>query len=268
MTAQGLALLLQVSLVLTIGGFAFFVTCEDAPADPAANRRWRHLLRNGGLFLLALLLSDVLLLRPELGLTTRPVASPGLLTPLALPLAVQIVGGCLLLDLYHYTFHRLAHRWRWLWLFHAVHHSDPTLDTSTGLRFHPVESVLNSVVAVLLLLALGLPLWLLFAQALVVNPLNYYQHANLRTPEWVPRRLGWLVVTPPMHRLHHSPDPAATNSNYGVVLSCWDRLFGTYRAPVAERPAAYGLRRLAGDAWQSIGGMLLTPWRARGLGPL
>jgi sterol desaturase/sphingolipid hydroxylase (fatty acid hydroxylase superfamily) len=262
MSDEALNLLRQAHLVATVGVFLFLLVVEGGNrAAPAPRRRWRHVLRNLGLLACSAAILEAA--GRGLGIESRLTGSHGALTPLALGGPVQFVVGFLLLDLFYYVFHRLAHRWRWLWLVHAVHHSDGELDASTGVRFHPLESVIEIAFLTALLLALGLPLWVLLARAIVQNPMDFLQHANLRAPEWVERRLGWLLVTPRMHRVHHSPVPAETDSNYGVLLSVWDRLFGTYVPPAGERPARYGLDSLAADSWQSVGGMLLTPLRAR-----
>jgi sterol desaturase/sphingolipid hydroxylase (fatty acid hydroxylase superfamily) len=91
------------------------------------------------------------------------------------------------------------------------------------------------------------------------------QHANIAYPAWVERPLRWLLVTPAMHRVHHLPEAPATDSNYGQCFSFWDRLFGTYRAPDPARAPRFGLANLAGESFQSVSGMLLTPVRARRL---
>jgi sterol desaturase/sphingolipid hydroxylase (fatty acid hydroxylase superfamily) len=124
------------------------------------------------------------------------------------------------------------------------------------------------VLKTILFLARGIPLWVEGARAVVLNPLNLLQHANVEYPRWIERRLGWLLVTADMHRIHHSPEPRETNSNFGAVFSFWDRLFGTYVPPDPARAPTYGLRSLAADSWQTVAGMMLTPIRARGLGNL
>jgi sterol desaturase/sphingolipid hydroxylase (fatty acid hydroxylase superfamily) len=91
------------------------------------------------------------------------------------------------------------------------------------------------------------------------------QHANIDYPRWVDRAFGWLLVTPAMHRIHHSPDQRETDSNYGIMFSFWDRLFGTYRTADPIRKASFGLDRLRGERWQTLAGMLVTPIAARGI---
>jgi sterol desaturase/sphingolipid hydroxylase (fatty acid hydroxylase superfamily) len=269
MGEQALNLLQQAYVVATVGSFGFLITLEaGAVGAPASRRRWRHVLRNLGLYGCAVVIADILIRAQGLDLATRLTESHGLLTPLALPALAQFFIAFLLIDLFDYSLHRLQHRWRWLWLIHAVHHSDTELDASTGVRFHPLESVIHVSLLTVLMLALGLPLWVLIARAVFQNPIDFMQHANLRFPDWVERRLGWLLVTPIMHRVHHSRLPIETNSNYGGVLSIWDKLFGTYTPASESHAATQGLGKLVEDSWQTVVGMLLTPLRARRLGTL
>jgi sterol desaturase/sphingolipid hydroxylase (fatty acid hydroxylase superfamily) len=245
---------------LFAGSFAFLATWEG----DASRNRLRHVGRNFAVFLFVVLLADFVvggwLLGAQGKLAEMP---PGLLAVLHGSLVTQLIVGVLAADLFDYGFHCLCHRIRWLWLFHAVHHSDPTLDVSTGLRFHPIETALNVAGKIGLLTLLGLPLWIEGARTLVLNPLVLAQHASVAYPGWIERRLRWIVVTPGLHRLHHSPEANDYNSNFGFIFSFWDRLFGTYRAPEPERALRCGLRALSAASWQTVSGMLLTPWRAR-----
>ena len=253
----------------TLGAFAFLVTWEGG--DPKASpppRRLRHILRNLALFAIVVAVADGLVLGWLMDVPRRLTESRGLLSELSLPPLAFFACGFVLADLFDYGLHRLLHRWRWLWLIHSVHHSDAHLDASTGVRFHPAEVVIETVLKTSLFLALGIPLWVEGARAVVLNPLNLMQHANVDYPVWIERSLSWLLVTPDMHRVHHSPEQRETNSNFGAVFSFWDRLFGTYVRPEAARAPVYGLRGLASESWQTVAGMVLTPVRARGLAEL
>jgi sterol desaturase/sphingolipid hydroxylase (fatty acid hydroxylase superfamily) len=162
----------------------------------------------------------------------------------------------------------VAHSWRPLWLLHSVHHSDPHVDLTTSARHHPFETAIGLAVRVGLYLALGLPLWIEVIRAILVNTASLWQHANVRAPRWL-EALRAVVVTPAVHRQHHSPDAPLIDRNFGQALTMWDRMFGTYAEPVEDLPPAYGLRKLDAPKWQTIGGVLLTPVRARSvLGPL
>jgi sterol desaturase/sphingolipid hydroxylase (fatty acid hydroxylase superfamily) len=267
-TAQGLHHLTLAYFCGFAGTFAFLVILEGSTAVTAGIGRWRHIARNIGLFALIVIVADALVLAWILDVPYRLTESNGAITRLALPVFVEFAVGFLLLDLFDYGFHRLTHRVRWMWLIHAVHHSDAQLDATTGMRFHPVEVTIQMVLKTFLLLTLGIPLWVEGARAVFVNPANLLLHANVAYPIWVEQWFSWLLVTPQMHRIHHSPDMPETNSNYGAILSTWDRIFGTYRQPDSGRRQNFGLRKLKDDRWQTLVGMLMTPIRARGLGTL
>lgn len=250
---------------LMAGTFAFLLLWEDgAPLVRGMPSRRRHVLRNLALFVCVVAVADGLVGAWLLDIPSRlTITPPGLLTPL--PLAAQLLVAFVVMDLSTYAVHRLFHAQRWLWLMHSVHHSDAQVDVSTSIRHHPIEVGIDVAVKLALYLLLGLPLWMEAARTLLINPLSMAQHANIAYPAWVERLLGWLLVTPAMHRVHHLPEAPATDSNYGQCFSFWDRLFGTYRAPDWMQAPRFGLANLAGESFQSVSGMLLTPIHARRL---
>jgi sterol desaturase/sphingolipid hydroxylase (fatty acid hydroxylase superfamily) len=153
----------------------------------------------------------------------------GLLNREIIPYWVRFVIAVLLLDLARYGQHYLYHAVPVLWRVHQVHHSDPDYDWSTSLRFHPLEVLLTqgSQLVVIALLAPPPPAVLCLEVFQVVE--NIFVHANISIPGWIDARLrGWLI-TPDMHRIHHSDDFSDQNTNFGVAFPWWDRLFGTYR---------------------------------------
>lgn len=264
MTQSGLSLLTSIYLGLFAGVFAFFWLWEGgSPLRPFADDRARrhHALRNLGVLLSVILVADLLygtlVLRVGAHLLDPPF---GLLAPLALPPWAQILVAFLVIDLYEYAFHRLAHRWRPLWRLHSVHHSDPQVDVTTGARQHPFETAVIVSGRLALYLVLGLPLWIEVVRVIVANTAAFAQHANVAFPRVV-ETLRPVLVTPAVHRQHHSPDPPLIDRNFGQLLSIWDRLFGTYAEPAAEAPPEYGLRSHRSDRWQTVAGMLLTPFR-------
>jgi sterol desaturase/sphingolipid hydroxylase (fatty acid hydroxylase superfamily) len=113
---------------------------------------------------------------------------------------------------------------------HRVHHADLDFDVTTGIRFHPIEIVLSLLIKSVGIVALGAPAAAVLVFELLLNLGSMFNHGNVRLPERIDRVLRWLVVTPDMHRVHHSVEPEEINSNFGFFLSWWDRLFGTYRA--------------------------------------
>ena len=157
----------------------------------------------------------------------------GLLRWLGAPGWLAVPASVALLDLAIYLQHRVFHAVPWLWRLHRVHHADLELDATTGLRFHPIEILLSMAIKIGVVVALGAPALAVLIFEVLLNAGSLFSHANIA----LPRRLeGWLralIVTPEMHRVHHSVVRAETDSNFGFCLSWWDRLLGTYRAAPA-----------------------------------
>jgi sterol desaturase/sphingolipid hydroxylase (fatty acid hydroxylase superfamily) len=237
------------------------------PEFPGAfGRRVRHDLRNvvlgvGSALLVSLLFGGILL-AVDLWAEGRGL---GLLRVLELPGWVSFLLALLLFDLWMYLWHRANHRIPFLWRFHRVHHSDPALDATTGFRFHPGELFLSSVARVAVLPLLGMPLWQLAIYEAVLLPVILFHHSNVRLPRWLDYGLLPLVVTPAMHRVHHSRLQPETDSNYASLLPLWDRLFRTFRIREDASGIEPGLDEFDGEEWQSLGGILRTPLASRAL---
>ena len=257
-------LLQTVYLVLMAGLLAFFVVWEAGSpryAFSSNDARRRHLLRHAGLFVLLLIASNVLLAYVPAALKSLSLDGPSTaFTGLSVGLAMQVVLGVLILDCYEYLWHRACHRVPWLWRLHRVHHADTHIDFSTGMRFHPIENLASLVVKVLLLSALGLPLWIEAVRILANNPAAFAQHANVVFPAWVERWPRWLVITPELHRVHHSIDPAHYDRNFGELFSFWDRCFGTLLEP-SKSVEHVGLPGYRDSRWHTLAGMLAMPWK-------
>ncbi|HZP94472.1 MAG TPA: sterol desaturase family protein, partial [Burkholderiales bacterium] len=153
----------------------------------------------------------------------------GLFNFLAVPNPVAIVISVLALDLAIYLQHLMFHAVPLLWRLHRMHHADLEFDVTTGARFHPIEIILSMLIKFAAILVLGPPVLAVLAFEILLNATSMFNHGNVRMPPTVDRVLRWLVVTPDMHRVHHSVQPRETNSNFGFYLPWWDRLFGTYR---------------------------------------
>lgn len=218
---------------------------------------------------LALMAIDTALLRivfPVLavafaaGLAARGI---GVLPWLGIDGWIAVVLAFLALDLAIYWQHRLFHRIPLLWRLHRVHHADTAFDVTLAVRFHPLEIALSMAIKFAVVAALGAPplAVLLFEVALSAGSL--FTHADLRLPAGVDRALRWLVVTPDMHRVHHSVHRAETDSNFSFHLSLWDRLFGSYvDAPRdGHTGMAIGLREFRDPADQTLPALLLNPFR-------
>ena len=180
-------------------------------------------------------------------------------------LAVLILG-CLAIDLLIYITHRLHHRFFVLWRFHAVHHADAEMDLTTTLRHHPAEFLANGLYVAICSTALGMPNWVFPFYAALSVTVGYFQHMNGRIPERLDRVLRWVIVTPAMHRAHHSVCSEHHNANYGSVFSLWDRLFGTHLvlAPAEQTSLTYGVPQGAGAGrFGGFGEAILLPLTMR-----
>jgi sterol desaturase/sphingolipid hydroxylase (fatty acid hydroxylase superfamily) len=154
----------------------------------------------------------------------------GLLHALSLPAWLGLVLGLMVLDLEGFCAHALLHKSKLLWRLHALHHSDVDFDCSTGFRFHPLEGLFTSSAMLLVIASVGIPPLAVAVFATWLGLQNLYGHANARFPAALERVLRWVLVTPDMHRVHHSSCVEESNRNFGIILPWWDRLFRTYQA--------------------------------------
>lgn len=197
-------------------------------ANFSRRQRWPHNL--------ALLAIDVLALRllaPGAAIAVAVAGETqgwGFLQAVDLPAWAELLIAIAVLDLAIYFQHVLFHAVPVLWRLHRVHHADPDFDVTTGTRFHPLEILLSVGIKCIVVGALGAPAVAVLVFEVLLNATAMFNHANARVPAGVERYLRWWVVTPDMHRVHHSIIRSETDSNFGFNLPCWDRLFGTYRA--------------------------------------
>ena len=166
----------------------------------------------------------------------------GLFNMIPVPYLLAFVGSLLALDLAIYLFHLLFHAVPALWRVHRVHHADLDIDVSTGVRFHPIQMMLSVIIKSITILLLGAPALSVLTFEVLSHAITLFNHGNVRILPSLDRMLRWFVVTPDMHRIHHSIHIAETDSNFGFVLPWWDRMFGTYRA----EPAAGQARMVVG----------------------
>jgi sterol desaturase/sphingolipid hydroxylase (fatty acid hydroxylase superfamily) len=189
---------------------------------------------------LALVVVDTIILRlsfPILAVGLAVMAEDrgwGVFNNIDAPFWVAVVVSMLLLDLAIYLQHAMFHAVPGLWRLHRMHHADLDFDATTGLRFHPVEILISMGIKLGAVAALGPPAVAVLLFEVILNATALFNHANIDLPRPVDRVLRLFVVTPDMHRVHHSIDPRETNSNYGFNLPWWDRLLGTYIAQPAK----------------------------------
>ena len=146
----------------------------------------------------------------------------------AAPLYLSVPLTIVLMDLMRYGLHRLNHSVPILWRIHKLHHADADIDLTTGLRFHPFEAILTYSADLLSIVVLGLPVLGVLALEVATTLQDLFEHANVRLPALADAAIRWVVITPDMHRIHHSADILEQNRNFGVILPWWDRIFGTY----------------------------------------
>lgn len=190
-------------------------------------------------------------------------ANFGLLQMKSLPFALQVLIGVVVLDLVIYLQHRLFHYAPWLWRLHRMHHSDTEFEVSTAIRFHPLEIVLSMLIKIAVIVIFGLPALAVLLFEILLNATALFSHADISLPPRLDRVLRWFLVTPDMHRIHHSVATVETNSNYGFCLSLWDRLFESYRAQSLRNPAemTIGLKELRDASDQGLLPLLSQPFR-------
>jgi sterol desaturase/sphingolipid hydroxylase (fatty acid hydroxylase superfamily) len=192
----------------------------------------------------------------------------GLFNALALPGWIAVTASVALLDLTIYLQHVLFHAVPTLWRLHRMHHADLAFDVTTGLRFHPIEIIISMAIKFAAVAALGATAIAVLIFEVLLNATSMFSHGNLKIPGKIDRWLRWLVVTPDMHRVHHSILPNETNSNFGFNLPWWDRLFGTYKpAPTAgHQQMTIGIEQFRQPRELRLDRMLLQPFR-EGVGP-
>src|SRR5262245_18906406 len=187
----------------------------------------------------------------------------GLFHALDLPAWASVPLTVAALDFAIYLQHVLFHAVPTLWRLHRMHHADLDIDVTTGARFHPIEILLSMGIKLGVVAALGIPAVAVLAFEVLLNATSMFNHSNVRMPVWIDQVLRWIVVTPDMHRVHHSIVAGETNSNFGFTLPWWDRLFGTYR----DQPAAshetmtIGIEQFRDPAEQRLDHMLTQPFR-------
>lgn len=229
--------------------------------------RWLH---NLGLVVLNSLILRLLFPLAAVGFALLAAGRGwGLLNAFALPFWWAFALSVIALDFAIYLQHVMFHAVPLLWRLHRVHHADADFDVTTGARFHPIEILLSMLIKFGAIAVLGAPAAAVLVFEVLLNATAMFNHANLRLPEPVDRWLRRMLVTPEMHRIHHSMEPDEANSNFGFNLPWWDRLCGTYRARarLPQESMAIGVNGLTGsEAAVKLTGMLALPFAQAGGG--
>ncbi len=234
-------------------------------------RKWRHARVN------LVLLAIVMAINVGFGLATAGIFSWietsqfGLLGLIDAPLWLELIISILFLDLIaQYGAHYALHKVPFMWRLHIVHHSDTHVDVTTGTRHHPLDFLFREVAALVAVVLLGMPLAFYLFYRLVTVFFTYWTHANVRLPAKLERALGYVIVTPHMHKVHHHHTLPHTDTNFGNMLSIWDRLFGTY-GEIEEEQLVYGVDVANYEHADNLGYQLGVPWNKTvgpGLNPL
>jgi sterol desaturase/sphingolipid hydroxylase (fatty acid hydroxylase superfamily) len=251
-----------------LGVFALMATWEViAPSRARMLTRVQRWSSNLGLVVLNTVLLRLLFPAAAVGVALTVNAQGwGLLNALSWPFWLEVLLALVVLDFAIWVQHVLFHAVPALWRLHRVHHADLDYDLTTGARFHPIEIILSMLIKFAVIAALGPPVVAVILFEVILNAMAMFNHANIALPARVDRALRWLVVTPDMHRVHHSIEDDETNSNFGFNLSWWDRLLGTYRAQprAGQQGMTIGIRQYREPKRvDRLDGMLALPFVGR-----
>ncbi|MBI1760029.1 MAG: sterol desaturase family protein [Acidobacteria bacterium] len=253
------AFIAVLSLIFLFGLESYF------PAARGRRQRWRHACLNltlGGLSSITIGLLTAPFIAQVMGWAEQ--SGFGLLRMMLrvipLPPVAATVAALLLFDAWMYLWHRANHELGFLWRFHRVHHSDPEMDATTAFRFHAGELLLSSLLRLAVLPLLGISLGQLLVYEMLLLPVILFHHSNLRFPAWLDRWIRLVIVTPAIHRVHHSRLKLETDSNYSSIFSCWDRIAGTFRLRLDMTPVNFGLDKYGDAAWQRFSKLLVMPF--------
>jgi len=223
--------------------------------------RWPH---NIGIVVLNTVVLRLLFPTAAIGVALAAEANGwGLFNTLGLPSLLVLVLSVVIMDFAIYLQHVLVHAVPALWRLHRMHHTDLDYDVTTGARFHPVEIVISMGLKLMVVGALGAPALAVLIFEVILNATAMFNHANVHLPEGLDRWLRLIVVTPDMHRVHHSVIPKETNSNFGFNLPWWDRLFGTYipQPQAGHVGMTIGIEQFREGRDQRLDRMLIQPFR-------
>ncbi len=247
-----------------VGFFCMFAAWETwAPRSTMATPRAKRWLSNLGIVIINSAAVRIVFPLAAVGLAAMADQRGwGLLHQFVLTDYVAVIVALLLLDLAIYLQHVMFHAVPLFWRLHMVHHSDMDFDVTTGVRFHPVEILLSMLIKFSVIMLTGPPVLAVLVFEITLNATSLFNHSNVRLPRALDRYLRRIIVTPDMHRIHHSVVKNETNSNFGFNLPWWDRLFGTYRNQPAsgQDHITIGLQQFRDPARLSLPWLLILPF--------
>ena len=256
----------SIRLGIFLGGFALLALIEwywpRRKAGPNKVKRW---LNNLALVVTGTFLVRVLVPTAAIGMAYLVEKNNwGFTNYLEMNFWLQCIVTFILLDLIIYLQHLNFHVLPILWRMHRVHHSDNDCDVSTGLRFHPFELLVSIAIKLAAIAILGAPVLAVIMFEILLNFMSMFTHSNIGLNKTFEKYMRWLLVTPDMHRIHHSTRENETNSNFGFNISLWDRMFGTYMAEPrdGQQGMTIGLDNFSGENWQRLPGLLYMPFQS------
>lgn len=236
------------------------IVLEERPLITQRRGRW---MRHGAMLVINTLVVRLLFPAGAVGAALfAEHRGVGILRVIPLPPWIAAIAAFLALDFLLWLQHVVFHAVPRLFALHQVHHADRDFDASLGVRFHPLEMILSMTLKAGMVLLIGAPPFVVVIFEIVLNATSVFNHANIRMPRALDRVLRMLLVTPAMHRIHHSEAGEEMNANYGFNLPWWDRLFGTYR-PAAAAPIVVGMPEYPEVAEQTLPWMIALPFRSR-----
>ena len=245
---------------LVIGGLLFFMTWESwLPYFTHGPDRMRQRWRNLGMVAVAFVANLTLGFAGAWPAAWSEANNVGLLHRLLGQSWPAVVLGIFVVDLALYAAHVSMHKVPTFWRFHRVHHADTEMDSTSGLRQHPLEALYVAGVFAIVMPALGVSRASIIIYTTIALPWFLLNHSNIKYPRWFERTVSWLMSTPDWHRVHHSAYQPETDSHYGCVFSVWDRLFGTTRQTQVEA-ITFGLERYREPGDQTVWKLLKMPF--------
>lgn len=237
-----------------------------APRRSLNHSRWQRWATN-----ISLTVISTVIIRFSVGAAAFITASYaaerswGLLNSIQLPLWLTIAASIVLLDIAIYWQHRASHKWHWLWQLHKIHHTDQDFDVTTGIRFHPLEIIVSMAYKIVCIVFIGANPIAVIAFEIILSSCALFNHSNIRLPLVIDKVLRLFIVTPDMHRVHHSVIQSETDSNYSFSISLWDRLFGSYTAQPKEGHLGMqiGLSDYPADKDVQLSRLLMMPFKAK-----
>lgn len=250
-----------------LGLFALFALWEIAsPRRKLLELRRFRWINNFGLIIISSVLVRFIFPTAAVGIALLVEENHwGFLYSFGLPFPVHFFAAFILMDLSLYFQHIMFHALPLFWRFHRVHHSDLDCDITTGLRFHPFEMVISILIKFVTIASIGAPVIAVVIFEIILNAAAMFTHSNIKMTKSIESLLRWFIVTPDMHRIHHSLNVYETNNNFGFFISIWDRFFGTYlkQPEKGHENMQIGLKNFRKGRWQDLRWLIYLPFVSR-----